>query len=179
MPSDVSCIKREVRNHSAMVPNRLNGKLDKLSERQDRLLRNGYHSNVVIMDGHELPKFVLDILSLGPKHPVRDKFNEVNFLADVDKLLRELRENNTEGEKLCEIEASAKWYPKAPLDGGVKKVHDYCNGCSPIKVKENFTPPSSFQRFQICPDIVFFAVNFCELYYPLYCRIPLHYLLFN
>ena len=81
------------------------------------------------MDGPELPKFVLDILSLGPKHPVRDKFNEVHFLADVDKLVRELRENNTEGEKLCEIEASAKWYAKnvreTPLDRGVKKVHDY------------------------------------------------------
>ena len=81
------------------------------------------------MDGRELQKFLLDILSLGPKHPVKDKFNEVHFLADVDKLVRELRENNTEGEKLCEIEASAKWYaknvPEIPLDRGVKKVHDY------------------------------------------------------
>ena len=39
MPSVVSCIKREMRNHSAMFQNRLNGKLDKLSERQDRPLR--------------------------------------------------------------------------------------------------------------------------------------------
>ena len=62
----------------------------------------------MIMDGRELPKFVFDILSLGPKHPVRDNINEVHFLADVDKLVRELRKNNTEVEKLCEIEASAK-----------------------------------------------------------------------
>ena len=118
-----------MRNHSAIVQNRLNGKIDKLSERQDRPLRNGSHSNVVIMVCREFPKFVLDILSLGPKHPVRGKFNEVHFLADVDKLVRELRENNTEGEKLCEIEASAKWYAKnireTSLDRGVKKVHDY------------------------------------------------------
>ena len=80
MPSVVSSIRREMRNHSAKVQNRLNGKLDKLSDRQDRPLRNGSHSNVVIMDGLELQKFVLDILSLGPKHPVRDKFNEVHFL---------------------------------------------------------------------------------------------------
>ena len=53
-------------------------------------------------------KFVHDILLLGPKDPVREKFNEVHFLAEVDKLVRELRENNTEREKLCEIEASAK-----------------------------------------------------------------------
>ena len=37
-----------------------------------------------------------------------------------------------------------------------------CNGCSPIKVKENFTPPSSFQRFQICPDIVFSQLTFVK-----------------
>ena len=95
MPSVVGSIRREMRNHSAMIQNRLNGKPDKLSERQDRPLRNGSHSNVVIIDGRELPKFVLDILSLEPKYPVRDKFNEVHFLADLDKLVRELRENNT------------------------------------------------------------------------------------
>ena len=95
MPSVVGSIRREMRNHSAMVKKRLNGKLDKLSERQDRPLRNGSHSNAVIVDGRELPKFVLDILSLGPKHPVRDKFIEVHFLAHVDELVRELRENNT------------------------------------------------------------------------------------
>ena len=36
----------------------------------------------------------------------------------------------------------------------------FCNGCSPIKVKENFTPPSSFPLFQICPDIVFLQLTF-------------------
>ena len=90
MPSVVSSVRREMRNHSAMVQNRPNGKRDKLSERQDRPLRNGSHSNVVIMDGPELPMFVLDILSLGPEHLVRDKFNEVYFHADVDKLVRDL-----------------------------------------------------------------------------------------
>ena len=73
--------------------------------------------------------FLIDILSLGPKHPVRHKFNEVHILADVDKLVRELRENNTEGRKLCEIVASAKCYAKnvheTPMDRGAKKVHDY------------------------------------------------------
>ena len=108
MTSAVSRIRREMRNHSAMVQNRLNGKLDKLSERQDIPLWTGSRSNVVIMDGGELPNFVVDILSLGPKHPRRDKFNEVHFLADVDKLVRELRETRSEGEKLFEIEASAK-----------------------------------------------------------------------
>ena len=124
MPSVVGSIRREIRNHSVLVQNRLNGKLDKLSERQDRALRNGSQSRVVIMDGRELPKFVLDILSVGPKHSVRDKYNEVHFLADVDKFIHKIRENNSEGEKIVEIEASAKWYAKnvrkTPMDRGVK-----------------------------------------------------------
>ena len=68
---------------------------------------------------------LLDILSLGPKHPVRDKFNEVHFLAGVDKHVGELNENRSEVEKLCELEASAKLYAESlreiPMDRGVKK----------------------------------------------------------
>ena len=112
MPSVDRSIRRQMRNHSTMVQNRLNEKLIKLSERQDRPLRNGSQINVGIMDGGELPNFVLDILSLRTKNRVRDKFNEVHFLADVDKLIREFPENKTEGKKLCEIEASAKKYAK-------------------------------------------------------------------
>ena len=77
------------------------------------------------MDDLDISKFVIDILFLGPKHPVRDKFNEEHFLADVDKLVCELRDNKTEGEKICEIEASAKRFAKnvreTPLDIGVEK----------------------------------------------------------
>ena len=60
-------------------------------------------------------------------------------------------------------------------------VDCFYNGCSPIKVKENFTPPSSFQRFQICPDIVFLQLTFvnCIIRYTVeyrcitYCSITL------
>ena len=58
--------------------------LAKLSEVQNRPLRNGAHNNVVKLDVVELPKFVLDVLSLGPKHPVRDKFTKVQILADAE-----------------------------------------------------------------------------------------------
>ena len=34
----------------------------------------------------EDPELVVDFLSLGPKHPVRDDFNDFLFLADVDRL---------------------------------------------------------------------------------------------
>ena len=63
---------------------------------------------------------ILPDVSLGPKHQVS---------ADVDRLIREIRENNTDGEKLCEIESSAKWYAKnereTPMDRGVKKANEF------------------------------------------------------
>ena len=56
-----------------------------------------------------------------------------------------------------------------------------CNGWSPIKVytsqfvsAEKFTPSSSFQRNQICPDFVFLQLNFvrCVIHYTVdYCCI--------
>ena len=49
-------------------------------------MRNGSHINVLVIDCLELPKFVLDILSLGPKHRVKDKFSEMHYLADVENL---------------------------------------------------------------------------------------------
>ena len=118
-----------MRDHSELISKRLNDKSTKLSEGQDRPLRYGPYTNVVPLDGVELPKFVMDVLSLCPKHPVRDKFNEVHFLADADRLVCELRENNTDGEKLCEIELSAKCYAKnvreTPMDRGVKNANDF------------------------------------------------------
>ena len=81
------------------------------------------------MDNLELPVFVEDLLSYGPKHPVKDKFNKTQFIADIDKLVNNLRQNGVNGEKLCEIEASAKWYAKnqreTPVDRGLSKVTKY------------------------------------------------------
>ena len=42
----------------------------------------------------------------------------------------------------------------------LKSKNTHCHGCSNIKDKENFTPPNSFQRFQICPNITFLQLNF-------------------
>ena len=112
-----------------MICKRLNNKLTELSERQARPLENGSHNKVVTLDGVEQPKIVLDILSLGPEHPMRDIFNEVHYLADADRLVRELQENNTDGEMLREIDLSSKWYAKIVLETamkrGVKKIHDF------------------------------------------------------
>ena len=112
LPSIIHSISTEMSNHSELICMIFHEMLMKLSERHDSSLRNGSHINVVTIDGIELPKLVLNFLSPGPKHPFRDNFKEVHFFADVDRLVRELREKNTDGKKLCEIESSAKWYAK-------------------------------------------------------------------
>ena len=65
------------------------------------------------------------MLVLGPKHPVRDKFIETHFLADIVIFLSDLKKCKNPEEALCEIEAVAKAYAKRvkqiPSDKGVEK----------------------------------------------------------
>ena len=70
-----------MRFDSKLIGKKLN---DKHSEREERPLRKRSQNNVATLDGVEQPKFVLNVLPVGPKHPIRDKFNEVHFLSDVD-----------------------------------------------------------------------------------------------
>ena len=84
---------------------------------------------VAVLDNIILPGFVRDLLDFAPKHPIRDKFEELHFLADIDSLIRNLRENNESEEKLFEIEAASKWYSKTiterPLDRALANVQKY------------------------------------------------------
>ena len=84
---------------------------------------------VRILDEVILPLWVREVLNFGSKHSVRDKFNEIHFLADIDSFLSELKLNRMPGEKLCEIEAAAKRYAKnvkqTPSDKGVEKARKY------------------------------------------------------
>ena len=84
----------------------------KLSERQDRPLGKQREGSVRSLDDVELPSWVQQVLTLGPKHPVRDKFNETHFLADIDIFLSDLKNRKNPGEALREIEAVAKVYAK-------------------------------------------------------------------
>ena len=59
--------------------------LKNISVRQHRPLKNLDVRSVRILDEVFLPQWVREILTFGPKHPVRDKFNEINFLADIDR----------------------------------------------------------------------------------------------
>ena len=61
-----------------------------LSERPDRPLVKQGEVSVIALDDVELPNWVQQVLSLGPKHPVRDKLDETHFLADIDFFLSKI-----------------------------------------------------------------------------------------
>ena len=102
--------------------------LEKLSERQDKPLGRRKERSVKVLDNIELPEWAYEVLSMGPKHPIRDKFNETHFLADIDIFLLQLKNKKTSGETLCEIEAAAKAYAKnvrqTPRDKARKYLKD-------------------------------------------------------
>ena len=69
------------------------------------------------------------MLSIGPKHPIRDKFNETHFLADIVIFLSQLKNQKTSAKTLCEKEAAAKAYAKnvrqTPRDKAVEKTRKF------------------------------------------------------
>ena len=103
--------------------------IEKLSERQDKPLGGRNERSVKVLDKIELHGWVHDVLSMGPKHPIRDKFIKTHFLADVDIFLSQLKNQKTSGEILCEFEAAAKAYAKnvrqMPRDKAIAKTWKY------------------------------------------------------
>ena len=67
-----------------IVKTRHQKKLHMLAREQERPLRAVQNTVKMIGDVEEPPKFVVDLLSLGPKHPVRDKFNRMHFLPILE-----------------------------------------------------------------------------------------------
>ena len=65
-----------------------------------------------MLDKIELPGWVHEVLSMGPKHPIRDKYNETHFVADIDIFLSKLKNQKPSGETLCEKEAAGKAYTR-------------------------------------------------------------------
>ena len=105
-------------------------KLLRLSERQDRPLGKQSEGSVKALDDIELSDWVQQVLVLGPKHPVRDKFNETHSLADIDICLSSISTIiKSLGRPFGEIEAVAKTYAKrvkqTPSDTVVEKARKY------------------------------------------------------
>ena len=122
-------MRNRTRNHVVSFDQRLQVKLAQLSERQHKQLRSSNEKTVEVLVNSILPGFVKDLFVFDPKNPIRDKFKELHFLADIDSLIRNLRENSVPGEKLFEIEAAAKFYSKnireTPLDRALAKRQNY------------------------------------------------------
>ena len=82
-----------------------------------------------MLDNIELPGWVHEVLSMGPKYPIREKFNETQFLADIDIFLSQMKNQKLFGETLCKIQAAAKAYAKnvrqTPRDKVVEKTSKY------------------------------------------------------
>ena len=87
-------LRNRVRNHAVNSGRRLQGNLAKLSEMQDKPLRAYNEKTVVVLDNIILLGLVRDLLAFGTKHPIRDKYKELHFLADIESLIRNLRENS-------------------------------------------------------------------------------------
>ena len=106
------------------VDERLKTKLANLAIKQERPLRNTDNA-VKVMCDVKIPQYVLDLLSFGPKHPVKDKFNEVDFLADMDLII-----SLGKDPEICnELNSIAGWYCKVlkrqQIDRAVEKTRQF------------------------------------------------------
>ena len=117
-------IRLSIRQIRLQHKRRMDAKLKKLSIRQDWPLKEQNFDFIRILN-ISLATFI-KVLSYGSKHPIRDIFIEVHFLADIYKMVRTLQKSGTDVGKLCEIDVSAKWYAKnvreTPANRGIVKV---------------------------------------------------------
>ena len=84
----------------------------KLSQRQNRPLVKQGEGSVRALDDVELPNWVEQVLALEPKHPLRDKFNETHFLADIDIFLLDLKIVKSPGRPFVRSKLWQKPMPK-------------------------------------------------------------------
>ena len=91
-------IRQSLKLNFELLRNKHRAKLKKLAVDQDKPLAER-SDNVVVLADVKPPNYVLDVLSRGPKHPVLDKFNEMSFLADMDRLMCQVKHSpqNTSG----------------------------------------------------------------------------------
>ena len=74
-PSIIFYLNLQARCSVKNLISRHKKKLEKLSERQDRTLKSLDERSVRVLDEVVLSLGARVVLSFGPKHPVRDKFN--------------------------------------------------------------------------------------------------------
>ena len=99
-----------------------------LAAEQEKSLRS-VGNTVKIIGDLKPPKYVIDLLSLGPKHPVLDQFNKMHFLADIDKVLDRMKNDDSNIDAMNERNALTLGYLKQMKrqkpDRAVKMVTSY------------------------------------------------------
>ena len=103
-------------------------KLENFLKSQDRPLKNLSERSVRILDEVVLPLWVREVLSFGPKHPVRDKIYDIHFFADLDSFVSELNLNRLPEEKKTASKRYTMNLKQTPSDKGVKKARKYLKG---------------------------------------------------
>ena len=111
LPSAAFHVRYDMRVSYQEVSDRHRKKLDDLARLQENPLHNNGKA-VHVGDNVDVPLFVIDYLSFGPKHPVLHKFNELHFLADADKLFYYLKYEGANSDVLNEVNALPFWYTK-------------------------------------------------------------------
>ena len=96
-------------------------KLDNLSKQQERPLFNVDDTiRLFEVDIHP-PKYLLDTLSMGPKNPILDKFNQKELLAEMDLLLNRLGKANVSNDVFNDINIATLKYVKSCLSQGTPR----------------------------------------------------------
>ena len=78
---------------SDVIQGRHQHKLRELAKQQEKPLLNISNTLKVLEQDITPPDYVLQVLSMGPKHPVLDEFRPKQLLADVDVVLERLAQN--------------------------------------------------------------------------------------
>ena len=73
----------------------MNAKLLKLSKFQGKPLRKT-DTSLKTLEDSKMQIYVREFLSYGPKHPIKNKFTEIHFPADIDNLVRNLHQKEIE-----------------------------------------------------------------------------------
>ena len=144
LPSIVFHTRKYMRDLVSEIKDRHRRKLESLSSEQEKPLHN-VRNTVEIVGGIKVPDLVLDYLSLVPKHTVCDNFSDLHFLADVDRLLYNLKTNDIENDKLYEVNALTEMKQQKE-DPNLRKVKSYLR-------KENIKAVPVRQRSWFLPDV--------------------------
>ena len=107
LPSVILFIRYHRRVTNGEISARHHKKLQELATKKEKPLRN-IKNTVRLMCDINLPQYASDLLPFGPKHPIRDNFDDMNFPADMDLL----QSQNTDTDTCNDLKAIATWYVK-------------------------------------------------------------------